>query len=976
MNRRRHGEPARSIMASRWEQLGPKLLNRLADAIMRHPRWFFYPQVVLFLFCIWYTAFSPWHLQFDSSRDNLVGGDKKYHQNFLRFKKEFPLPDELVVVVESEDKEKNRQFVERLGAKLEVETNLFMDVVWKGDLKMLGPKALLFVPEDELGELRKTLRDYRPFLEQFSKANSLLSLFNLVNREFGKQISKQGQEPSPEIEALIKALPALDRILAQGSDSLERQGVPPTPGINALFGGGDEAEGKMYITFAQGRLYVVSARAARDDLNEKALPRLRELVSQTQAEVPGLNVGVTGEPILELDEMEQSTVDTTKATIISLVLVAVIFIFGYHETGRPIKANIALVVGLGYTMAFTTAVIGHLNILTVTFAPILVGLAIDFGVHLISRYEEEIRHGRSNEEALRKALVYTGMGVVTGALTTAGAFLAMAATDFKGIQEMGIICGGGLIICLVPMMTMLPVMLLRGRQNVIDHALGAKLDRAEMIEKLWLSRPRRVIAITIAVCIAALIPARKVFFDYNLLEMQSKGLPAVVFEEKLINSANKSVLYGAIVAESLEEAVKLESRLTNLPSVASVDFAGIDDMARYLTEDQSGKLALVSQIKQEVADVQFIPEDRSPVRIVDFGVTLFALSGYTSLALGEVTREVAALRKEMPLPSPQPTIPTTGTNDPVAARLGSLTNLQNQLISLRETISKLRLQMLVSPSNQTAMKLASFQQALFRDVRETFNTIRTQDDRGRLSVEDLPETIRKRFLGTSGKYLVQVYPRKDVWKRENQKEFVSQLRSVDPNVTGTPVQLYEYTTLLKSSYQQAAGYALLAIAVLVFLHFRSIACVLFSLLPVSLGTLWMVGFMGIFEVPFNPANIMTLPLIIGIGVTNGIHILNRFAEEQHPSLLARSTGKAVLVSGLTTIAGFGSLMIAQHRGISSLGFVMAIGTATCLFAGVTVLPAILNLLSERGWTIKRPSGDNAQSSAGSGGTEVKTSTVR
>jgi predicted RND superfamily exporter protein len=219
--------------------------------------------------------------------------------------------------------------------------------------------------------------------------------------------------------------------------------------------------------------------------------------------------------------------------------------------------------------------------------------------------------------------------------------------------------------------------------------------------------------------------------------------------------------------------------------------------------------------------------------------------------------------------------------------------------------------------------------------------------------------------------LMQVYPKKDVWQRENQKEFVAELRTVDPNVTGTPVQLYEYTTLLKSSYQQAAGYALIAIVVLVLLHFRSISCVILALLPVTLGALWMVAIMGIFEVPFNPANIMTLPLIIGIGVTNGIHILNRFAEEQNPAVLARSTGKAVIVSGLNTIAGFGSLMVAQHRGISSLGFVMAIGTATCMLAGVTVLPAILNLLNERGWRIKKPSGDNAQSTAGSGGTEVK-----
>ena len=953
-------------MASRWEQFGTGLLTRLADAVLRHPRWFFWPQLVLFAACVWFTVLSPWKLEFDPSRDNLVGGDKKYHQNYLRYRKEFVLPRELVVVVESEDREKNRQFVERLGIKLEAETNLLMDVIWKGDLNMLGSKALLFVPENDLRSMQQALRDYRPVLQEFSRANNLASLFSVVNRQF----LHAGREENAETTAMIKSLPALERIITQASDSLQRPGLPPTPGITALFGAGAEAEEKMYVTFAQGRIYLVTARARMENLDEPAVRRLRELVSETQLEVGGVNVGVTGEPVLEMDEMIQSTSDTTKATVISLVLVALIFIFGYHETGRPIKANVALIIGLGYTMAFTTAVIGHLNILTITFAPILVGLAIDFGVHLISRYEEEISLGRTNEEALRKALINTGLGVVTGALTTAGAFLAMGATDFRGIQEMGIICGGGLIICLIPMMTMLPAMLLRGKQNVVDHASRTKRDRREIIENLWLSRPRRIIALTVVVCLAALIPAKKVYFDYNLLKMQSQGMSSVIFGDKLINSAKKSVLFGAIVADSLEDAVKLEARLTNLATVASVDLAGIDGMARYLTEDQSGKLEIVGQIRREVAGIRFAPEDNSPANIRDLSQALFSFYGYASAALSEVTREENSLRESVP-PNHE-----SGVTNKTTAQIAMLAELREQLRSLRTSIGALNLQLRTMPTNETAPKLAAFQQALFRDIRDTFTTLRTQDDRGRLNVEDLPGPIRKRFIGTTGKYLVQVYPKENIWQRENQAAFVAELRSVDPNVTGTPVQLYEYTTLLKTSYQQAALWALLAIAILVWLHFRSVACVLLSLLPVSLGALWMVACMGIFGVPFNPANIMTLPLIIGIGVTNGIHILNRFAEEARPSLLARSTGKAVLVSGLTTIAGFGSLMIAQHRGISSLGFVMAIGTATCMLAGVTVLPAILNLLSERGWTIKRPSGENAHSTAGSGGTEVKTSTVK
>src|SRR6185436_19489981 len=157
-------------------------------------------------------------------------------------------------------------------------------------------------------------------------------------------------------------------------------------------------------------------------------------------------------------------------------------------------------------------------------------------------------------------------------------------------------------------------------------------------------------------------------------------------------------------------------------------------------------------------------------------------------------------------------------------------------------------------------------------------------------------------------------------------------------------------------------YALLAIALLVFIHFRSPFSVALALLPVGIGFVWLGGLMVWLDIPLNPANIMTLPLVIGIGVTNGIHILNRFAEEQTPSIFSKSTGKAVLVSGLNTMAGFGSLMIAQHRGIRSLGFVMTMGIATCMIAGLIFLPAFISLVMRRrvrSQDIKQPSADNA-----------------
>ncbi len=894
-----------------------RLLTALAGAVQRHPRWFLWPQVLLFIACLAYTALR---LDFSASRDDLVGADKKYHRNFLSFKKEFPGQDDLVVIVESERPEKNRQFVERLGTRLEAETNLFTDVFYKGDLKMMGPKALLFVPEKDLVELRKTLTEFMPFVQKFSVTTNLASLFQLVNTQF--RTAKR--ETNTENDSLVSALPALGRILGQAADSVLRPGTPPSPGLAALFGDSAEAEQEIYITFNQGRLFLVTAHARSEKLNAEAVVRLRELVTETQREVGGVNTGITGEPVLELDEMNQSQSDTLLATVVSLVIVVLIFIYGYSETGRPLKATLCLIVGLGYTMGYTTLVVGHLNILTITFAPILIGLAIDFGVHLVTRFEEELRHGRTEHEAIEKAMVNTGLGIFTGCFTTAGAFFAMGITDFRGIQEMGIISGGGLLICLVPMMTLLPVLLLRGRQNVLDRNLPPETEVRARVERLWLDRPVTVVLLTVALCAASVWQFRTIRFDYNLLNMQSAGLPAVVFEKKLINSASNSVLFGAVVANSLPEAMALEKRLGALPAVSNVR-----SMSQFLGEDQTEKLKLIRTIKEVVAAITFAPADRAPVEVAALSQTLFSLQGYLGAASGEVKKE-------------------------------GDTKLLEQLQQVSDAITLLRRRMFSADAGVAAAQLAAFQQALLDDLRETFHTIQTQDDREGLRAVDLPAPLRNRFIGRTGKYLLQVYPKDDVWQREPQAEFVRQLRTVDPDATGTPVQLLEYTTLLKDSYVEAAYYSLIAIAILVYVHFRSLACVVLALLPVLIGAVWMGGVMGWRGIPFNPANIMTLPLVVGVGVTNGIHILNRFAEERNPGILAKSTGKAVLVSGLTTIAGFGSLVLAEHQGIASLGFIMAVGTTTCMVAGLTFLPAVLNLLLRWGWRLKKePSGDNA-----------------
>jgi len=911
----------------RSDGLMGRLLTGLTRIINRYPRWFIYPQLALFGLSVYYTVT---HLQFNTDRSSLVGADKKYQRIYQDFLKEFPTPKDLVVVVESEKPEKNRQFVERLGAKLEARTNLFRTVFYRTDFSKLGPKALQFVGQPELEELRKALTNMRPFLNQFTHATNLVSLFDLINRQF----FNTKQERSAETDSLIEALPALERILRQAADAVRRPGVPPSPGVAALFKAGPDSERKPYVNFDEGRVYLVTACPRNDKQSAPAIRVLRTLIEETKREVPGLNAGLTGERVLEIDEMAQSERDTLGATVLSFILVFVIIIFGYGKISRRIKADGCLIVGMAYTMAFTTFVVGHLNILTVTFAPILVGIAIDFGVHLIARYEEEMQHGKTVVEAMSVAMVCTGQGIFTGALTTAGAFLAMWFTNFRGIQEMGIICGGGLAICLIPMMTLLPALLLAGRRLGDEPVVGGHSDRRERIERLWLNRPGWVMSLTVLSCIACLCMFGRIRFDYNLLNMQSDGLPAVEFEQLLLeagartDASPKSLLYGVVVADTPAEARQLEMQLTNLPAVAAVE-----SMSRFLTDEQTNKLETIRQITHELSAVQFSSTDPRPVDIPEFSRTLYSFSGFLSAAIGEIKKKSPDL------------IPT--------------------FESLREAVEELRRAMLQGNQSEVerhSRTLGIFQRAMYDDLRATFDVLRNQDTSGPLRAQDLPLALRDRFIGVTGRLLVQVYPRHDVWQREYQEAFVRQVRSVYPEMTGTPVQLYEYTSLLKKSYQDAALYALAAISLLVLFHFRSLSALLLALLPVVIGGIWLGGFMGYYGVPFNPANIMTLPLVIGIGVTNGIHILNRFAEEQQPSILGRSTGKAVLVSGLTTCAGFGSLILAQHRGIATLGEVMTVGVAACMIAGLAVLPAILTLLS-RGKR-KQPSADNARSTLG------------
>jgi uncharacterized protein len=912
------------------ENRAGRLLHFLAEAVFRHPRWFWYTQLLLVLVCLGYTVTT---LQFSTDRNDLISVRESYRREFLEFKREFKIHDNLFVLVQSESREKNREFVERLAARLQADGQ-FTDVYYRGGLKLMGPKALLFLPEETLVEWQHNLWTNQPWFHTFSQATNLDALFALVNRQFRSLASTSFA--GPKESTLSRLLPTLQQVVDSAANCIESQETPLAPNLTTLFGSSqEENHQELYLAFDHGRIYALVARAKDPNKENAAIKQLRKWLAQTRSEVPGVNVEITGEGVLQQGEMEQARLDTEAAALISLVLTALIFIGSCREILRPLMAILCLLIGICYTLGFATLAVGRLNILSITLVPILIGLAIDYGVHLIFRYEEEMRQGRGPLLAAGKALGFTGIGVITNALTIAGAFYFMMLTDFKGMQEMGLIAGTGVIVCLVPMLTLLPLLLVRSKadlpdqpaararqsrrdpmlialpfRGILQRAAPRKLSGRARIEQFYLKRPWLVLVCGAIFTMFMILQSFKLQFDYNLLNLQSRGLPAVRMQKQLIRAGSQSLLYCAVIADSLPQAVEWERRIVQLPSVARVI-----SLVKYLTEDQERKLALIRQIKQELGAIPLPALATEPVDLSNLNQTLFSLSGYLGQAIN-----------------------TQGVDPALAERFRSL----------RSSVTRLR-RLTANDQPSTAGRLAAFQQALFGSLHETISLIGQQDDRQRLQPKNVPDYLREFFISRSGKFLLQVYPKQDVWQRDKQEEFIRELRTVDPHVTGSPVQFYEYTSMLKQNVQRAAAYAAVIIAVLVFLHFRRLSSVLLALLPVALGFCWMLGLMGWLGMPFNPVNIVSLILVIGIGVTNGVHILNRFAEHPQPIILGRSTGKAVLVSALNTMAGFGSLLVAKHQGIASLGAVMAIGTATCVVASLVLLPAVLTLLCRIGW---------------------------
>ncbi|MEK6660757.1 MAG: MMPL family transporter, partial [candidate division NC10 bacterium] len=266
---------------------------------------------------------------------------------------------------------------------------------------------------------------------------------------------------------------------------------------------------------------------------------------------------------------------------------------------------------------------------------------------------------------------------------------------------------------------------------------------------------------------------------------------------------------------------------------------------------------------------------------------------------------------------------------------------------VRRLIERFETLLIQRDPEEIRQRLSSYQDELFRDFRDKIALLSRAVASGPVRINDLPADLRKQFVGRDGSYLLRVFPSENPWELKSQAAFVADVRRVDPDAIGDPVEAHEVITAMRRGYQQVAIYALVGVAILMLLNFRDLRYFLLAKVPLLVGAVWTAGLMQVFSLKFNLANLIIIPLIVAPGVENGLLIVNRYREEGESAVLPRSIGKGVALSSLTTMIGFGSLMIAHHRGAFSIGLLVTLGVGSILVVSLTLLPALLTVAARR-----------------------------
>jgi hopanoid biosynthesis associated RND transporter like protein HpnN len=661
-------------------------------------------------------------------------------------------------------------------------------------------------------------------------------------------------------------------------------GQPAELSWRGALGGGDDTARTRAVVVAQPRLDHASMAPAAD-----AIAAVRvEAADLGIASDNGLRLGLTGAAVLDTEELASAGSGAMFAAALSTLAVAALLIWGLRSWWLSLATLLTLAVGLVLTACFATLAIGRLNVISITFAVLFVGLGVDFGIHVVLRFQEALGAGERKHPALRTAVAGVAGPLSLSALCAGLGFLAFVPTNYQGLAELGIISAAGMAIAWLVSLILLPALLAMLPPRLGPGGRGAGT--------LGPGRPRLVVGAAALAAIASLRALPDVTFDFNPLNLKDPQSESVRVFNTLAADPEVSPHVIDVLEPTLAEAEAVAARLEALPEVEEAL-----TLTSFVPEAQEQKLELVDSLAFYL------------------GPTLSGADAAAPIGPEDRREAIARLRAAL--------------NDAAARGPGA-----EHLAAALEALGR-------EPPDAALIELEA---RLTGTLPVLLGRLRQSLDAGPVTLDDLPAGLRDEWVNEQGQARVLVRPAEPITDNAELEAFATAVVDEAPRATGTPVVILQGGREVVSAFREASWLALAVITLLLAIVLRNLRDLAFVLAPLALAVLLTAASAVLLGLELNFANVIALPLLLGLGVSGAVHVVMRWRAEGRPAdVAATSTPRAVLFSALTTVASFGTLAISDHLGLASMGLLLTIAIFWSLVCNLLVLPSMLALASPR-----------------------------
>jgi uncharacterized protein len=804
---------------------------------------------------------------------------------FLRadsdFSRQFPQEnDALLAVIDAPSAGQAADAASKLATRLRKQSDIFSLVSEPGGGRFFVKNGLLYLNADELAEVSTSMAKAQPLLGALVADPSLRGLFRMTDLVLdGALRGEAGVEAAAP--TLNRTAEALNNAILGNNAQLD---------WNALFSQGNEAATNA------ARAYVLSSVKLDTDAilqGEKPIEAVRaaaKILGITPEN--GYKVRLTGNVALDHEEFGTIETGVTLSGILSLVLI-IIIVFLALRFGRLVFATLmTLLVGFVLSAGWATISVGELNLISVAFAVMFLGLAVDFGIQFCMRLREQRFQLNDAGVAMKSSVEITAAPLLMAGLATALGFFAFLPTNYKGVADLGIIAGGGIFIAYLLTVTFLPAVIALLPPGPEVKPAGYQFTRGF---NRWLIHKRKlVLVVAAAVTVSAGLALPWLRFDFDPIKLKDQKSESVQMLMELIDDP-LSAPY------TMNVLVKTEADVRVL----------------------ANKLQALKSVDKTISLFDLVPanQDNSRLQLDDLAFTLGpALDApQASTATGADVRAAAAntrAKLAQYLNQPRGSAAMVNASEKLARALDALLRLKD---------------------DRLVLGISSRLLSGFPDAHATLVGALSPQS---VTLADVPADVKSSWIAADGRYRVQIFPKTKGSDAQNLQAFVSDVRRIAPTAVGPPLTIVESGRIVINAFMLASILATIGTALLLWLTLRNFGDVLRTVGPLLLAAVWTLGLCAALDFPITFANIIGLPLLLGIGITYPVyHVIAWRAGDEE--LLSSPMARGVFFSALTTMAAFGTLALSQHPGTAGMGILLSIALTFALAATYLVLPALL-----------------------------------